>query len=410
VQTEPATYVGKTTAVVWAKISYPEGAAGTYWFERSHTGGWTWVKAPARTFGPMANAGEMRVAELLGGLTPGTTYKYRICVDLSRPDIRAVCMTANGGPYGPYDSFRTAAAEACSATLSPGGSLQSFINARSAGQVACLSGGTYSPHSRVVVSRDITLQPVPGATVKIEGELALEADGATVRDIYLLGTEEIRALDIKANNVTVENMDITRHSSNDTSLQGIIIGASSERAANPVIRNTRIHGIGSRQSEVGCCAHDHAIYCQNASGLVAEGNWIYRNRDGYGFHLYPDCDNGRIRFNVSANNDHGDVIAGNGSRSSSGNVLEYNSYSNNSGWYRANRTGVGCSEPGSGNVVRNINVYPSAGTDCPFGFTNVTGYRPIFAAESLDDYRLTGPQGMLNLLGLYAKANPGPRR
>lgn len=409
-QTDPPSYVGQTSAVVWAKISYPEDARGSYWFEQSNTGGYSWVKAPTRSLGPMPSAGEMRVPELLTGLAPGTTYKYRICVNLSEPDVEKICTTSNGGPYGPYDSFRTATAQPCSATLYPGGqSLQSFLDARSAGQVACLAAGTYSPRTRVVVNRDITLQPVPGAKVTVEAELALEADGATVRDIHLRGTGEIRALDVKANNVTVERMDITRYAGNDTSFQGIIVGGSSERASNPMIRDNMIHGVGSRQSEVGCCAHDHAVYCQNATGMVAEGNWLYDNRDGYGFHLYSDCDNSRIRFNVSADNDHGDVIAGNGTRSSSGNLIEYNSYSNNSGWYRPRRTGVGCSEPGSGNVVRNINVYPPAGTDCPFAFTNVTSYRPDFNYVPWKDYRLIGPQPLVNLLGYYSYAIPGPR-
>ena len=367
--TQRATYVGQTTAVVAAELAHLKNQRGVYWFEYSNNGGFVWAKGPSHSVGPYSGTGLDRLHELVTGLRPGVKYLYRICTDFSQPNTAKVCTDADGGIDGPFNQFRTQAAQGCHATLYSG-RVVAVVPRRTFGRPGGVPGaGTYAPHSRIVINRDITLQPVPGATVRIEGELAIEADGATVRDIYLRGTEEIRVLDVKANNVTVEHMDITRHTSNDTSLQGIIVGGSSERALNPVIRNNKIYGVGSRQSEVGCCAHDHAVYCQNASGLVAEGNWVFRNRDGYGFHLYSDCDNARIRFNVSANNDHGDVIAGNGSRSSSGNLFEYNIYSNNSGWYRSNRTGVGCSEPGSGNVVRNINVYPAAGTDCPFGFT-----------------------------------------
>lgn len=415
-QTEPATNVGPTSAKVWGKVAYAMDQGGYYWFQRSSNGGASWVNGPGHFRPSMGTASMITVSDTLTGLAARTTYVFRLCgvqtdADGASPTF---CADAHGLLGGGYDSFTTLAPVAvqtspCSATLSQGGSLQSFINARSPGQIACLASGTYSPNSRIVIDRDITLRPAPGGAVTIDGELALNADGVTVQDLHVRGTEEARVVDIKADNVTVDHLDITVHPSNDTSLQGIMVGGSSTRAVKPRIAYTRIHGVGSRLSESGCCAHDHAVYCANATGLVAEGNWLYRNRDGYGFHLYPDCDSSWLRYNVEATNDHGDLIGGEGGSLSSGNVIENNSYSNNSGWYRPNRKGVGCSLPGGGNVVRNINVYPGGGTDCPFSFSGVTSNQPAFANEAADDYRITGPQSLVSRFGLFGATPAGPR-
>ena len=116
-------------------------------------------------------------------------------------------------------------------------------------------------------------------------------------------------------------------------------------------------------------------------------------RAGTGFTSTPTATTRVIRFNVSHNNDHGDVIAGNDD-SSSGNLFEANSYSDNTGWYRPDRRGVGCSEPGGGNVVRNMNVWPAGSSDCPFSFSgNATYHQPQYRNAASRTSAIDGPRG-----------------
>ncbi len=406
-ETEPATEVGVSSAKVWAKVSFDRGESGVYWFERSSNGGTSWVRAPSHRWGPAGQrATNTRVPETLTGLAAGTTYRYRICgyVTHTNPDSSTQCMDADGKAGGGHDSFTTARS-ACSATLSPGGqSLQSFLDARSNGQVACLTAGTYAPNARVDVTRDITLRAAPGARVTIKGELNITANGVTVEDIFMRGTEDVRVIDVKASLVTLNHLDVTYDATYDREGQGIMVGGSGRRVSGVRILSTRIHNVGSRDND----AYDHAVYCENADGLRAEGNWLHDNEGGYGFHLYPDCDNAVIRFNVSHSNDHGDVIAGNDD-SSSGNLFEANSYSDNTGWYRPARRGVGCSEPGGGNVVRNVNVWPAGSSDCPFGFSGTTYHQPQYRNAGFKDFRIDGPPALRQRFGLWVLAVPGPR-
>ena len=270
--------------------------------------------------------------------------------------------------------------------------------------MACLNSGTYAPNARIDVTRDITLRATPGARVTIKGELNIQANGVTVQDIFMRGTEDVRVIDVKASLVTLDHVDVTYDATYDREGQGIMVGGSGRRVSGVRILNSRIHNVGSRDND----AYDHAVYCENADGLRAEGNWLHDNEGGYGFHLYPNCDNAVIRFNVAHGNDHGDVIAGDGD-SSSGNLFDTNVYSNNTGWYRSTRKGVGCSEHGSSNVVRNINVWPASGSDCPFAFPGTTNYQPQYRSATWKDFRIDGPAALKQRLGLWAGAVPGPR-
>ncbi len=307
-ETEPATQVGVSQATVWAKVTFEPNESGVYWFERSSNGGASWVRAPAHRWGPVGRRyANVRLPETLTGLAAGTNYRFRICgyVTHTNPDSSTQCMDADGKAGGGHDSFTTAQ-NVCSATLSPGGSLQSFLNARSNGQVACLNSGTYAPNTRIDVTRDITLRATPGARVTIKGELNIQANGVTVQDIFMRGTEDVRVIDVKASLVTLDHVDVTYDATYDREGQGIMVGGSGRRVSGVRILNSRIHNVGSRDND----AYDHAVYCENADGLRAEGNWLHDNEGGYGFHLYPNCDNAVIRFNVAHGNDHGDVIAG----------------------------------------------------------------------------------------------------
>ena len=166
-------------ATVWAKVTFEPNESGVYWFERSSNGGASWVRAPAHRWGPVGRRyANLRLPETLTGLAAGTNYRFRICGYLTHtnPDSSTQCMDADGRAGGAHDSFTTPQ-NVCSATLSAGGSLQSFLNARSNGQVACLNSGTYAPNARVDVTRDITLRAAPGARVTIKGELNIQANG-----------------------------------------------------------------------------------------------------------------------------------------------------------------------------------------------------------------------------------------
>ena len=69
--------------------------------------------------GPYAREGQTTMPELLTGLTPGVTYLYRLCADLSQPDFSKFCFDSEGGIDGPFDRFKTSPAQGCHATLSP---------------------------------------------------------------------------------------------------------------------------------------------------------------------------------------------------------------------------------------------------------------------------------------------------
>ena len=103
VSTGQATSVGQSTATLGGSLD-PQGADTSYWFQYGTTAYYsTNVPAPGADVG--SGSGFQSVTQSIGGLTPGTTYHFRL-----------VTNNAGGTSYGADQTFTTASASPATAT------------------------------------------------------------------------------------------------------------------------------------------------------------------------------------------------------------------------------------------------------------------------------------------------------
>lgn len=120
-ETEPATNVASTSATLNAEGRCDFDAAGTWWWEgRQGSGAFQQVSAvfpfdcppdqDPNTEGYQWGQGPVALSHNWTGLSPSTSYQYRLCAD---PDIGDPgCVDANGTINGTaYDSFTTQAGQ-----------------------------------------------------------------------------------------------------------------------------------------------------------------------------------------------------------------------------------------------------------------------------------------------------------
>ena len=109
----PAADVSQTSAKIKADVTWSQGESGSYWFEYRTAGPGQppWTQTQHNNWGPMGANGAGTLQETLTGLTPATTYQYRLCGTLLvNGNQTPGCFDSQGGSGTNYSAFTTAPA------------------------------------------------------------------------------------------------------------------------------------------------------------------------------------------------------------------------------------------------------------------------------------------------------------
>jgi parallel beta-helix repeat protein len=160
----------------------------------------------------------------------------------------------------------------------------------------------------------ITIRPASGANPVVSGGFKLiHASHVRVIGLTFDGTGNPEGFGTSiwdGHDITFAHNEITGYGA---AAQGVLI---KERSSDVRIVDNHIHHLGLRMR------YDHGIYCESARDTVIEGNTINDIPNGYGIHLFGDCDGTRIVGNTIAHNGlSGIIIAGNHSRGTSDRTL-----------------------------------------------------------------------------------------
>jgi glucose/arabinose dehydrogenase len=116
--TEPATNVSQSSATLRASVDWDDGEDVAFWFEYRRAGSSPWTRDDVHDPGPLGGSGRgVLIEEPVTGLSPGTTYEYRLCGYRTAPtsigsSSEPVCFDSDrsGDPPDDYDRVTTAAA------------------------------------------------------------------------------------------------------------------------------------------------------------------------------------------------------------------------------------------------------------------------------------------------------------
>jgi hypothetical protein len=288
---------------------------------------------------------------------------------------------------------------------------QRLVDSLRPGETGCLRGGTYSTSSEYILriahggtpAKPITLRSAPGEHASLMGitYVVHGSDDLRLAALHFVGSSEMNAIKIYSRDVALIDDDITnRHA--DASC--IILGSGSDgEAVGTVIRGNLIHDCGTSDL-------DHAIYLSNSVGAVLAQNVIW-NISGYAVHLYPNAQSTLVKHNVIDGTGRGGVIfAGEGSQSSSGNVVVQNIISDSSG---SDIRSYWAGSVGTGNVARQNCVWAARDpVASPEGFlaqANVVA-NPRFVDRDKHDFRLRVDSPCLRVVGYDTAALVAARR
>jgi hypothetical protein len=223
---------------------------------------------------------------------------------------------------------------------------QRLADSLSSGQAGCLRAGTFVLAQTIVTRPGITVTSYPGERATIIGRFWVDADGVTVSNLNLNGSNTGNSPAVTATDVTFDDVDVTN---NHTDGVCFVLGSTSGfgRAVHTVIENSRIHDCGPLPSG----NQGHGIYVAQADGAVIRNNWIYDNVDR-GIQLYPNSHGAHVYGNVIDGNGEGIIISGDGETASSDSLVENNLISNSRIRWNVESNWPG-GVVGSGNVVRN---------------------------------------------------------
>jgi hypothetical protein len=265
------------------------------------------------------SSGSVAFSQTIDGLTPGTTYQYRIGFRYTSNGSEAwTDSSGNPMPSSPsYSSFTTGP---CSDTQGASESLADFISSNPAGTssapvVLCVRGGTQS----IGVVSPKAYQTIKGVSDNtLQGDFELANPHVTLEDLRIrgcyatagcsAGSNQNRVVEVNGDGDVVRYDDISQDGGKDAqNMQCMEIGegAVSIRPVDVLVENSKIHGCGDEIAN----DHDHAIYCQDTDRPILRGNWLY-DAEGWGFHLYPDCDNALVEGNMNAENGNSCVLDG----------------------------------------------------------------------------------------------------
>lgn len=176
----------------------------------------------------------------------------------------------------------TAAAVTCDRTLSPGGSVSSFLASLTTGQTGCLKGGSYTGSVNFPQTDKITLASVPGERATITAskfEIYRGGDDQVIRDITLVGTTaSAPTFQINGNRAVVDNVLLTN---NHQAQSCIDVGYYP--VTGFTLHASTIHGCG--QATNG--NHDHGIYVEGVDGGTISDNTFFDNYGGWDIQAWP---------------------------------------------------------------------------------------------------------------------------
>jgi hypothetical protein len=262
---------------------------------------------------------------------------------------------------------------------------QHLVNSLAAGQTGCLRTGTFrgnahpsDGHLEVQVPASktgITLSSYPGDRARLQGALWVRADGMTVTDLDLDGTNSPAtvSLSITADNVVLRGNDIT---SDDTAICILPSAYDGSPPTGTVIDRNRIHDCGDHAAHPGL---DHGIYLESTRDTTITNNLIY-DHAAFGVQFYPDADGTYAADNIIDGNRSGVTFSGEGANSSDDNTLENNVVSNSYGGGEGDTTGLGWNiqsywggDVGTGNLAQANCLYASNPNDPNVNWYNRNG-------------------------------------
>jgi parallel beta-helix repeat protein len=270
--------------------------------------------------------------------------------------------------------------------ISPGASLQRFVDSLKRGETGCLRAGTYRGGVEFRTP-DVTLRSNPGKTVTIRGgqvRFSPPAAGSTLKHLRLV-SDQFSPL-IYASRVVLSRNEITNRHTSICVLIDRYPGRNAPRRVR--IERNRIHDCG----ELPATNHDHGIYVEDARETLIRENLIYDNADR-GVQLYPNARGTRVIRNVIDSNGEG-IIFGD---ASDGSRVRRNIISNSLVRHNVEAS----ASTGEDNLVRD-NCLWSPRTDYYGGDPPHSGIRPdagfvaydnVIADPSFDDRTRFEPAG-----------------
>jgi hypothetical protein len=429
-ETEPASNIQPTSATLNVKGRCAFEASGTWRFQYRALPSGSWQNGPAHGFACPPGSGSTTNVPLpsdnITGLTPGTTYEFRVAADIDPQEGNYAWADSLGAINGTdYDTFTTP--EACDDTQGASETLDDFIDSNPAGtagnrQVLCVRGGTQDIGQ---VSVTDAYQTIRGPSENLlNGNIALNAQGATLEDLRVAGCRTSpgctasldKTIDVKANDITLRRVDITQQGGRGAQImQCVLMGSASVRVSGFRAEYSRFHGCGTDHPDQSIDDHYHGIYCSNASSPTFVGNWLYDN-EGWGFHLYPDCDDAQVVGNVNAQNGLGCALSGEPDFGVSSDGVDFQKgFCGFALEVDADESDVPihCFGGGNGTATDMILYDPDRGsfvTDCASSLsqTNTLNADPAFVNRTGFDFRVTA-SGARDRMRQYSDNQPGPR-
>jgi parallel beta-helix repeat protein len=293
---------------------------GEFWYEVLPTSSSDWGAATEYGRGSypdmVNNTGTLDYAVSATGLLPGTAYKFRFCgYGDKRSPSTTVCADADGDTFDPSDDsggWDTFTTTACDDTQGATETLATFLSSNPAGtagdrEILCVRGGSQS----IANASPRAYQTLVGASSNtLNGDFSLSADGVTLENLNIVGCRYAtgcassldKAVEVTGDGVTLRHLNIGQAGGKDGDvIQCVLVGTQTDRVSGFTLEWSRVHDCGSEQNSDAGPDHYHGLYCSNSTGATVKGNWLYYN-EGWGIHLYPDCDNITLVGNVVAEN------------------------------------------------------------------------------------------------------------
>lgn len=369
------------------------------------------------------SSGDLNVTDSIEGLTPGTTYEYRIGFRYSNgSEVVTDSSGTNGGTN--YDTFQTTA---CTDTQGTTQTAQQFVDeagnqngTATAPAVLCLRGGSQNltGSSELKPHANQYIKGVSAGTV-LNGNIEITPTNThvTLEDFKIVGcflscpsgvASINKAIHAHANDAHLRYLDISQSGGLNNDAQNcLIVGSNTEKVTGFELTNSLSHDCGRDADD----NHDHGIYCQSATGAQIIGNWFYRN-EGFGIQIYPDCDNALFEGNMVANNGWSITLAGEGSAHSDNAQFKYGVAGYSYQTSGANAP-ISCYMPGTGSTTLDYVLYDpnySGTTDCGSSLaqTNTLNASPVFENFAGNDLNVTGTSAKEHVGLKYAENVPGP--
>lgn len=250
-QTIPSEDVTQTSATVYAQVGTTVDEGGVAWFEYREVGASSWTKDVEVSFRGAASPGS-QFGRTLTGLTPGTTYEYRLCAYLL-PSHEANCADSGGGTAGNWDTFTTASAPpptttTTTTTTTPPPGSTCFTSPGSCGFPDPAYGNVGVP---------------AGTTLTNSGSIEVNTPGTVIDGLNVSGS-----ITVNADNVTIRNTKVTATS-----------GCSGSTCGNSLIRISGAHDVTVSHVELtsapGLGGTEHAI--RNTHGGTLRADHLYQH-------------------------------------------------------------------------------------------------------------------------------------